>query len=397
MADLGRTVFSIRLAGRYSPRRLMPEKAQSARDATSRSEDKVTLPESFGEARMLSVLITLLRTEGIGDTMEEFGPFLRDLRSKANLGLRRFADLIDIKPSNLSDIENGRRHPPADPEKLREIAQALGLAEDSDEWRRLFDAARRRGDLPADIRHMADRKLVPALLRTIDNLQLGDDEISRLITDIEAHPRTWAGAVGTPSRAALGHERRHAHPLGHRAGRPAGGRGSAAAGLRRAAQAGRAEAGAGEARADAPGHGPGPRGLPAAGRTRSEARHWNSRGHFFAAAAEAMRRILVDNARRKRRPKHGGDRQRVELDDVDLAGRRTASDDLLALDEALTRLAARGPAKAELVKLRYFAGPVDRGGGRVPRHLAARPPSGTGPTPGPGCSAELRRRRRRDP
>ena len=61
---------------------------------------------------------------------------------------------------------------------------------------------------------------------------------------------------------------------------------------------------------DAPGHGPGPRGLPAAGRTRSRRQHWNSRGHFFAAAAEAMRRILVDNARRKQRRKHGGDRQR---------------------------------------------------------------------------------------
>jgi len=122
--------------------------------------------------------------------MEDFGPLLRDLRLKANLGLRRFAELIGIKPSNLSDIENGRRHPPADPEKLREIAETLGLAEDSEEWRRLFDAARRHGDLPADIRHMADHKLVPALLRTIDNLQLGDDEISRLIRDIETGPRT---------------------------------------------------------------------------------------------------------------------------------------------------------------------------------------------------------------
>ena len=121
--------------------------------------------------------------------MDEFGPLLREMRLKANLGLRRFAELIDIKPSNLSDIENGRRHPPAGSEKLREIAETLGLAEGSDEWQRLFDAARRRGDLPADIRHMADRKLVPALLRTIDNLQLGDDEVSRLITDIETRPR----------------------------------------------------------------------------------------------------------------------------------------------------------------------------------------------------------------
>ncbi len=122
--------------------------------------------------------------------MDDFGPFLRDLRLKANLGLRRFAELIGVKPSNLSDIENGRRHPPGDLEKLREIAETLGLAEDSEDWRRLFDAARRHGDLPADIRHMADRKLVPALLRTIDDLQLGDDDISRLITDIEARPRT---------------------------------------------------------------------------------------------------------------------------------------------------------------------------------------------------------------
>ena len=61
------------------------------------------------------------------------------------------------------------------------------------------------------------------------------------------------------------------------------------------------QAGPGEARPDAPGHGPGPRGLPAAGRTPTQVQHWDSRGHFFAAAAEAMRRILVENARRKRR------------------------------------------------------------------------------------------------
>ena len=81
---------------------------------------------------------------------------------------------------------------------------------------------------------------------------------------------------------------------------------------------------------------------------------WNSRGHFFAAAAEAMRRILIDNARQKKRPKHGGDRRRVDLDEA-LAGAEPR-DDLLALDEALTRLAEQEPAKAELVKLRYYAG-----------------------------------------
>jgi RNA polymerase sigma factor (TIGR02999 family) len=83
---------------------------------------------------------------------------------------------------------------------------------------------------------------------------------------------------------------------------------------------------------------------------------WNSRSHFFAAAAEAMRRILIDNARRKRRPKHGGYRQRIELDQVLSLADETPLDDLLALDEALNQFAAQEPAKAELVKLRYFAG-----------------------------------------
>jgi RNA polymerase sigma factor (TIGR02999 family) len=87
----------------------------------------------------------------------------------------------------------------------------------------------------------------------------------------------------------------------------------------------------------------------------SDEPRWDSRGHFFAAAAEAMRRILVENARRKNRTRHGGDRERVELDEADLV--TTASpDQLLALDEALARLAADDPEAAELVNLRYFAG-----------------------------------------
>jgi RNA polymerase sigma factor (TIGR02999 family) len=86
------------------------------------------------------------------------------------------------------------------------------------------------------------------------------------------------------------------------------------------------------------------------------ARRWDSRGHFFAAAAEAMRRILVENARRKRRPKHGGGLRRIDLDGVALIEAAPASGDLIALHEALAKLAAEEPIKAELVKLRYFAG-----------------------------------------
>jgi RNA polymerase sigma factor (TIGR02999 family) len=86
-----------------------------------------------------------------------------------------------------------------------------------------------------------------------------------------------------------------------------------------------------------------------------DAQVWSSRGHFFAAAAEAMRRILVERARRKRSEKHGGQRSREDLDAVEIAI-DGPSEDLLALDEALTQLAAENPANAELVKLRYFAG-----------------------------------------
>jgi RNA polymerase sigma factor (TIGR02999 family) len=85
------------------------------------------------------------------------------------------------------------------------------------------------------------------------------------------------------------------------------------------------------------------------------AQQWNSRSHFFAAAAEAMRRILVESARRKQRLKHGGGRQRLPADLIEAAVGSPAVD-LLALDEALAELAALDPPKAELVKLRFFGG-----------------------------------------
>jgi RNA polymerase sigma factor (TIGR02999 family) len=83
--------------------------------------------------------------------------------------------------------------------------------------------------------------------------------------------------------------------------------------------------------------------------------YWNSRGHFFSAAAEAMRRILVERARRRSAEKHGGGLRRVDLDQVDIA-EEANSDLLIVLDEALTALAERDPTAAQLIKLRFFAG-----------------------------------------
>jgi RNA polymerase sigma factor (TIGR02999 family) len=85
------------------------------------------------------------------------------------------------------------------------------------------------------------------------------------------------------------------------------------------------------------------------------AQHWNSRGHFFAAAAEAMRRLLVDNVRRKQSKKRGGDRVPLDLDQL-AAATADRADDVLDIDAALERLASADPQAAELVKLRYFAG-----------------------------------------
>jgi RNA polymerase sigma factor (TIGR02999 family) len=91
---------------------------------------------------------------------------------------------------------------------------------------------------------------------------------------------------------------------------------------------------------------------------------WDNRGHFFAAAAEAMRRILIDEARRKQRPKHGGDRKRVDLNEG-LSLSAAPDEELVALDEALAKLTHEEPAKAELVKLHFFAGLSLEEAGRI--------------------------------
>jgi RNA polymerase sigma factor (TIGR02999 family) len=87
----------------------------------------------------------------------------------------------------------------------------------------------------------------------------------------------------------------------------------------------------------------------------SEGQNWDNKGHFFKAAAEAMRRILVENARRKKGLKYGGSHQRINLDSLAISGKET-SDELIALDEVLAKLAVEDPVKADLVKIRFFAG-----------------------------------------
>ena len=111
--------------------------------------------------------------------------------------------------------------------------------------------------------------------------------------------------------------------------------------------------------AEAPGHSLNPTALVHEAYLRlvgsAEPQNWNGRGHFFGAAAEAMRRLLVEAARRKGRVRHGGGRQRIDLDPAE-APAPLPDDDLLALDEAMTRLAQTDPAAARLVELRYFTG-----------------------------------------
>jgi RNA polymerase sigma factor (TIGR02999 family) len=89
--------------------------------------------------------------------------------------------------------------------------------------------------------------------------------------------------------------------------------------------------------------------------TENQDAKWDGRAHFFGAAAEAMRRILIDNARRKRAVRHGGEQERVDILDADIAA-NAKDDELLGVHEALDKFAAQDKEKAELVKLRYFAG-----------------------------------------
>ena len=194
--------------------------------------------------------------------------------------------------------------------------------------------------------------------------------------------RGTSGWPGTTVR----HERSHPHPLGDRAGRPAGGRAAPAAGLRRAAQAGRAEAGPGEARPDAPGHGPGPRGVPAAGRT---ARRPSTGTAAATSSPPRPRRCAASSSRTpaaSKRPKRGGDRKRVELDDPSLVATpnrwTSCSPSTRRWSGSHARIPRPPAGQAPLLRRA-----VDRGGGRGRSASPAQRPTSTGPTPGPGSIA----------
>src|SRR3972149_3741893 len=119
----------------------------------------------------------------MGQIKETFGKYLKQLRLAAGYGLRRFAALIEMKASNLCDIEHGRRAMPK--EYVAPVAEALGLAKGTQEWDKFFDLAREADSLPADVQHVIRRNFVPALLRTIDNAQLSDKDIKKLIAEIQ--------------------------------------------------------------------------------------------------------------------------------------------------------------------------------------------------------------------
>lgn len=119
----------------------------------------------------------------MSDKNESFGSYSKELRLKSGFGLRRFANLIEMKASNLCDIEHNRRAMPK--EYMEPVAEALGLEKGTADWEKFFELACKSDELPADVQRVARRRFVPALLRTIDNVKLSDNDIKRLIGEIQ--------------------------------------------------------------------------------------------------------------------------------------------------------------------------------------------------------------------
>jgi len=125
---------------------------------------------------------------------KSFGSFLKTLRLKAGFGLRRFADLIEMPASNLSAVEHDRRPMPGD--KLVLAAEVLGLDKGTSDWNDFFDLCSTSGQIPADVQRIVNKGFIPALLRTIDNVQLNDKDIQDLIEEIQGKD----GSTQTESR-----------------------------------------------------------------------------------------------------------------------------------------------------------------------------------------------------
>ena len=128
----------------------------------------------------------------MSDKNESFGSYLKELRLKSGFGLRRFANLIEMKASNLCDIEHNRRAMPK--EYMEPVAEALGLEKGTPDWEKFFELACKSDELPADVQRVARRRFVPALLRTIDNVKLSDDDIKPLIDEIQGRKTSEDGS-----------------------------------------------------------------------------------------------------------------------------------------------------------------------------------------------------------
>lgn len=128
----------------------------------------------------------------MSDKNESFGSYLKELRLKSGFGLRRFANLIEMKASNLCDIEHNRRAMPK--EYMEPVAEALGLEKGTADWEKFFELACKSDELPADVQRVARRRFVPALLRTIDNVKLSDNDIKRLIGEIRGRKTSEDGS-----------------------------------------------------------------------------------------------------------------------------------------------------------------------------------------------------------
>lgn len=115
----------------------------------------------------------------------QFGRWLRDKRSDAALSLRKFAQQIGDSPSNVCNIENGNRAPWKNESRLRKVAEVLGIHQNSEDWETLFGMVRRPGQPPADLARYMEYPYVPTLLRTIDEYQLSEEEIGKLLAYIK--------------------------------------------------------------------------------------------------------------------------------------------------------------------------------------------------------------------